>query len=176
MAEDRLPCPRSESIEPTRVDIVEPRATAISRTLFQNASSRLTLVLWPFIMMERLTTADFIARLQYVPVMSSVSRLENVMRSTNLYFCDNKKRRRPGRPLFPVTKAESIISAALLNQKTTGKVRDQPTQAAKWSVRNTAIETNLIVGESNSRSRQRDDASRVFSFSAVSCLLRIMTR
>ena len=62
MAEDRLPCPRSRLIEPTRVDIVEPRATAISRTLFQNASSRLTLVLWPFIMMERLMTADFISR------------------------------------------------------------------------------------------------------------------
>jgi hypothetical protein len=35
------------------LDIVEPRATAISLKLFQNASSRLTLVLWPFMMIER---------------------------------------------------------------------------------------------------------------------------
>jgi hypothetical protein len=37
------------------------RAIAMSFRPFQNASSRLTLVLWPAITIERLTTGDFIA-------------------------------------------------------------------------------------------------------------------
>jgi hypothetical protein len=47
MAEDRLHCCRSELIVATRSDGVMSRATAISRNPFQNASSRLTLVLRP---------------------------------------------------------------------------------------------------------------------------------
>src|SRR5712692_4629259 len=62
MADERLPCCRSESIAATRSDKVMSRPAAISFSPFQNASSRLTLVLWPAMTMERLTTEDFIAR------------------------------------------------------------------------------------------------------------------
>src|SRR5256884_9920918 len=65
MAEDKLPCCRSESIAATSSDKVMLRALAISLSPFQNASSRLTLVLWPAMTMERLTTGDFIARLPF---------------------------------------------------------------------------------------------------------------
>src|SRR6266513_2008212 len=65
MADDKLPCCRSESIAATSSDKVMLRALAISLSPFQNASSRLTLVLWPAITMERLTTGDFIARLPF---------------------------------------------------------------------------------------------------------------
>src|ERR1700734_1394840 len=65
MADDRLPCWRSESIAPTRSDKVTRRPTAMSFNPLQNASSRLTLVLWPAMTMERLTTGDFIARLPF---------------------------------------------------------------------------------------------------------------
>src|SRR5262245_6027395 len=41
------------------------RPLAISLSPLQNASSRLTLVLWPAMTMERLTTGDFIARLPF---------------------------------------------------------------------------------------------------------------
>src|SRR5262249_54633864 len=41
-------------------DSVMLRSSAISLRPFQNASSRLTLVLWPAITIERLTTGDFI--------------------------------------------------------------------------------------------------------------------
>src|SRR6202048_5200440 len=67
MADDRLPCLRSESIAATRSDMVMPRPLAISLSPFQNASSRLTLVLWPAMTMERLTTGDFILRLPCRP-------------------------------------------------------------------------------------------------------------
>src|SRR5262245_41133415 len=67
MADDKLPCCRSESIAATRSDNVMSRPLAISLSPFQNASSRLTLVLWPAMTMERLTTGDFIARL--LPLM-----------------------------------------------------------------------------------------------------------
>src|SRR5688572_428205 len=60
MADERLPCWRSVSIVATRSDRVRLRSPAISFSPFQNASSRLTLVLWPAITMERLTTGDFI--------------------------------------------------------------------------------------------------------------------
>src|SRR5438094_5826469 len=60
MAEDRLPCCRSESMSATSSDKVMPRPPATSFSPFQNASSRLTLVLWPAITIERLTTGDFI--------------------------------------------------------------------------------------------------------------------
>src|SRR6266481_2348391 len=65
MAEDKLPCCRSESIAATRSDKVMSRPPAISLSPFQNASSRLTLVLCPAMTMERLTTGDFIARLPF---------------------------------------------------------------------------------------------------------------
>src|SRR3954468_16721346 len=47
-------------MDETRSDRVTSRSSAISLRPFQNASSRLTLVLWPAITMERLITGDFI--------------------------------------------------------------------------------------------------------------------
>src|ERR1700704_1586520 len=60
MADDKLPWRRSESIVETRSDKVTSRSSAISFRPFQNASSRLTLVLWPAMTIERLITGDFI--------------------------------------------------------------------------------------------------------------------
>src|SRR5258705_9952785 len=60
MADDRLPCRRSVSMVDTRSDSVMLRSSAISFRPCQKASSRLTLVLWPAITMERLITGDFI--------------------------------------------------------------------------------------------------------------------
>src|SRR5262249_54060794 len=57
MADDRLPS-RPASIAPVRSDSVMRRCSAISRKLVQNASSRLTLVLWPATTSERLTIRD----------------------------------------------------------------------------------------------------------------------
>src|ERR1700761_6509352 len=71
MADDRLPWRRSVSIDATRSDSVTWRDTAMSLRLFQNASSRLTLVLWPAMTIQRLTTGDFIAHL---PFQSGVGR------------------------------------------------------------------------------------------------------
>src|SRR5213593_2861889 len=48
-------------MDATRSDRVTSLPFAISFSPFQNASSRLTLVLWPAITIERLTTGDFIA-------------------------------------------------------------------------------------------------------------------
>jgi hypothetical protein len=47
---------------PTSADSVMPRWREISFMLFQNASSTVTLVLWPPIMIVRLTTDDFMTR------------------------------------------------------------------------------------------------------------------
>src|SRR5882757_3259658 len=63
MADERLPLWRPMSMLPTRSDSVIARVTAISFRPFQNASSRLTLVLCPAITIERFTTGDFIGRL-----------------------------------------------------------------------------------------------------------------
>src|SRR5580658_2312385 len=65
MADDRLPWCRSESTVATKSDNVMFRSIAISFRPVQNASSRLTLVLWPAITMERFTTGDFIACLPF---------------------------------------------------------------------------------------------------------------
>src|SRR6266540_6088739 len=63
MADDRLkPC-RSVSIFSASSENVMCRRSAISLNVLQNASSRLTLVLWPATTMERLTTENLIARL-----------------------------------------------------------------------------------------------------------------
>src|SRR6202007_791582 len=62
IAEDRLPCWRLLSISPTSSDSVMLRSPEISFMPFQNASSRLTLVLWPATTIERLTTGDFMMR------------------------------------------------------------------------------------------------------------------
>src|SRR6516164_796871 len=62
MAEERFPCRRPPSMLATRSDSVMLRAEAISLRPFQNASSRLTLVLCPAMTIERLTTGDFIDR------------------------------------------------------------------------------------------------------------------
>src|ERR1700760_1872727 len=59
IAEDRLPCWRLLSISPTSSDNVMFRKPAISFMPFQNASSRLTLVLWPPTTIDRFTTGDF---------------------------------------------------------------------------------------------------------------------
>src|SRR5437764_11806369 len=66
MAEERLPCRRSASIEATSSDSVTLRVPAISLRQVQNASSRLTLVLCPAMTIERLTTGDFMARLLFL--------------------------------------------------------------------------------------------------------------
>src|SRR6266566_9480363 len=66
IAEDRLPCWRAVSISPTSSDSVTPRAAEISFIPVQNASSRLTLVLWPSTTIERFTTGDFMVRLLHV--------------------------------------------------------------------------------------------------------------
>src|ERR1700693_1300738 len=59
-ADDRLPWTRAESMVATISDKVRARPAAISFSPYQKASSRLTLVLWPAITIERLTTGDFI--------------------------------------------------------------------------------------------------------------------
>src|SRR5215475_1248428 len=61
MAEDRLPPLRSASIISISADTGNPRWRAISRRPLQNASSRLTLVLWRATATERLTIADLMA-------------------------------------------------------------------------------------------------------------------
>src|SRR5882757_10221968 len=63
MADDRLLCCRSPSIAATRADSDIWRSPAISFSALQKSSSRLTLVLWPVMRMERLTTGDFILTL-----------------------------------------------------------------------------------------------------------------
>src|SRR5215470_16078216 len=63
MAEDRLPYCRSLSMPATKSDIVIARELAISLSAFQNASSRLMLVLWPATTTECFTIDDFIALL-----------------------------------------------------------------------------------------------------------------
>src|SRR6185312_117131 len=65
MAEERLPWRRSVSMLATRSDSVASLWPAISFRPFQNASSRLTLVLCPAMTIERLTTGDFIGRLLF---------------------------------------------------------------------------------------------------------------
>src|SRR5579862_187481 len=67
MADDRLPCGRPESMVATRSDNVSCRPVAMSFNPFQKASSRLTLVLWPAMTIERLMTGDFIAHLPFRP-------------------------------------------------------------------------------------------------------------
>ena len=58
-AEERLPCWRALSISAITFDSVTPCVCAISFRLFQNASSRLTLVLCPLKTTECLITEDF---------------------------------------------------------------------------------------------------------------------
>src|SRR5262249_8263201 len=58
MADDRLACLRPPSIAPTNAVTVTPRSSAISLKLFQNSSSRLILVLWPSMLIERFKTRD----------------------------------------------------------------------------------------------------------------------
>jgi hypothetical protein len=61
MADDKLAYFRSASILAISWDKVSSRRAAICRKLFQNASSRLTLVLRPAMTIECLTTEDFTA-------------------------------------------------------------------------------------------------------------------
>jgi hypothetical protein len=61
IAEDRLPCWRPLSISAITFDRVACCVCAISLRSLQKASSRLTLVLCPSMMMERLTIDDFLS-------------------------------------------------------------------------------------------------------------------
>src|ERR1700730_4576029 len=63
MADDRFPWCRPESIAVSKSDRVILPDLAISFSDFQNASSRLTLVLWPATTVDRFTTRDFICDL-----------------------------------------------------------------------------------------------------------------
>src|SRR5262245_7414390 len=63
MADDRLACSRLPSIAAINAPRVVPRSPAISFKLSQNWSSRLTLVLWPAMTIERFVTEDFTASL-----------------------------------------------------------------------------------------------------------------
>jgi hypothetical protein len=90
IAEDRLPRSRVLSISVTIFDTGTPSVRAIFFRLLQNASSRLTLVLCPSIMMERLTIADFMM----CPLIFALDRNSNVIR-----FCSssgNEKNADPG--------------------------------------------------------------------------------
>jgi len=60
MADDRLAFSRSASMLPTRSETLMSRPAAILRKSFQNASSRLMLVLWPAITTERFAIVDLI--------------------------------------------------------------------------------------------------------------------
>src|SRR6266511_1376910 len=71
MADDKLPCCRSESIAATSSDKVMSRLPAISLSPFQNASSRLTLVLWPAMTIERLTTGADLVRRQVMGIAAT---------------------------------------------------------------------------------------------------------
>src|SRR5581483_3003576 len=73
MPDERLPWRRSESIAATSSESVMFRPWAISFSPFQNASSRLTLVLCPAMTIERLTTGDFIGSLHFGPVLVEIS-------------------------------------------------------------------------------------------------------
>src|SRR5262245_17481314 len=59
MADDRLSCSLATSMPAINSDKVSPRPIAISLRAFQNASSKLTLVLWPAIIIDRLLIVDF---------------------------------------------------------------------------------------------------------------------
>src|SRR5262245_19384798 len=66
IADERLPCVRSASMDETRSDNVSSRCLASSRRAFQNVSSRLILVLCPATTVERFSTVVFcIAFLHY---------------------------------------------------------------------------------------------------------------
>src|SRR5438874_12599307 len=82
MVDDRLPCCRWESISATNSDKFFCRLPAISFRPSQNASSRLTLVLWPATTTERLTTGDFI---EATPVCTeNLIRIDCVTESPNV--------------------------------------------------------------------------------------------
>ena len=59
MAEERLLQRRSESMSPTMTDRFRSQSFAISLRPLQNASSRLMLVLWPAMTIDRFMTNDF---------------------------------------------------------------------------------------------------------------------
>src|SRR5262249_29717978 len=81
MADDRLPCCRWESIAATKPDNVMWRSPPISFRLFQNASSRLTLVLWPPTTTERLVTRDFIKTHLLLPACAKFATSQHKIRA-----------------------------------------------------------------------------------------------
>src|SRR5216683_4454192 len=92
-ADDRLPWTRAESMVATISDKVRSRPIAISLSPFQKASSRLTLVLWPAITIERLTTGDFITpsvfRVNVKQTQGGPHRTAQRLRAT---FCNHANR------------------------------------------------------------------------------------
>src|SRR6516165_3109499 len=80
MAEDRLPPRRAPSIAPINSAKLCRRSCAISFNAVQNASSTLTLVLWPAITIERLITGDFILRFRLRPDQVSAARPGHALR------------------------------------------------------------------------------------------------
>src|SRR4051812_21536404 len=68
MPDERLPWRRPVSMVATSSDKVRSRDGAISLRPCQKASSRLTLVLWPAMTIDRLMTGDFISFSHFNPM------------------------------------------------------------------------------------------------------------
>src|SRR5262249_44765714 len=117
IGEERLPGSRVLSMSVTIFDTGTPSVRAIFFRLLQNASSRLTLVLCPSIMMERLTIADFMM----CPLIFAPDRNSNVIRfcsssgnEKNADTGSNKIRRsypRRGLRISKVAHVKAVLSA-----------------------------------------------------------------
>src|SRR5215470_11801945 len=88
MAEDRLPAWCAPSIDAISAATLTFRDCAISLSAFQNASSRLTLVQWPAIRIERLITGDCIGGPQYPPSLRGAQRATKQSRILNIRVLD----------------------------------------------------------------------------------------
>src|SRR6266436_212882 len=86
MADDRLPYCRSVLMPATNSDKVILRELAISLNAFQNASSRLTLVLWPLMTTECLMTVDFIA--VFPPNRDTRNIAPHSLKNGSTIFCE----------------------------------------------------------------------------------------
>src|SRR5215211_6382355 len=86
MPDERLPWRRSVSMVATSSDKVISRAAAISLRPCQKASSRLTLVLWPAMTIERLTTGDFISFSHFNPMQIQIAAGFNATSGIKLTF------------------------------------------------------------------------------------------
>src|SRR5215471_1263630 len=88
MAEDRLPAWCAPSTDAISAATLTFRDCAISLSAFQNASSRLTLVRWPAIRIERLITGDCIGGPQYPPSLRGAQRATKQSRILNIRILD----------------------------------------------------------------------------------------